>query len=357
MDLHSAQRRELRATHWSRYLDSSFLLVWMLGWLAGELFALALLVIMVISALGAALGRPLFLASWAPPTDGMVTPFILFLLLWLTLWTAAGIAAGTHLLRRLSGEDDVEASANGINLTWRAGPFRRRREIPRASIRRVRVQLNGRAVVADTDSGTVVISDLGDDDERRSLHTWLLSQLGLTGEAHAKLREREVGPLERDIETQGAGIVATHPTRRARTLRARVMLVVAALMSLGWIDAFRRGLLTNMTAGETVAAFATMLVAASSLWLMTSRTEWELRSGRLTVRRRVAHWTLREHDFQAASRIEIEHSTDSDGDDRYALVIKDSSHKRVLDRSLHDQYELLALGEWLSARTGFIFKR
>ena len=48
---------------------------------------------------------------------------------------------------------------------------------------------------------------------------------------------------------------------------------------------------------------------------------------------------------------------DSDGHDRYALVVKDSAQRRVLDRSLDDQYELLALGEWLSARTRFNLKR
>ena len=134
------------------------------------------------------------------------------------------------------------------------------------------------------------------------------------------------------------------------------MLLVAALMSLGWIDALRRGFM-NATTGESLAALATLLVAASSLWFMTFRTEWILRQGRMSVRRRLAHWTLREADFPHASTIEVEHYQDSDGDDRYKLVIKNSSQRRVLNSALFDQYELLALGEWLSARTGFTFKR
>ena len=140
-------------------------------------------------------------------------------------------------------------------------------------------------------------------------------------------------------------------------MRARVTWFVAALMSLGWLDALRRGFMTNATTGEWLAAFATLLVAASSLWFRQSRTEWALRPGRMLVRWRVWDRTLRDHDFPSSSTIEIEHHQDSDGDDRYALVIKGGSKRRVLDRSLHDQYELLALGEWLSARTGFIFKR
>ena len=349
--------RQLRATHWSRYLDAIFLLVWLVFWVVGEVVALALVAWMIASALSAALGRPALIASWAPPTDGSVTLFLFFLLVWLTLWTVGGIAAGTQLLRRLGGEDSIDATTNGVGLTWRAGPIRRQREIPRASIRRIRVQTKGDAVVADTDGGTVVISDLGDAEERRSLQAWLTSQLGLAAEDHAMRRERELPPLERDVETQATAIIVTHPTQRTLVLRMRLMLSIAALMSLGWIDALRRGFITNATTGESVAAVATLLVAASGLWFRTLRTEWTLRPGRMSVRRRAAQWTLREHEFLSSSTIEVEHRQDSDGDERYALVIKDSSRRRVLDRSLHDRYELLALGEWLSARTGFRFTR
>lgn len=348
--------RQLRATHWSRYLDAIFLLVWLVFWVVGEVLALALVVILIAGAASAALGRPPLLASWVPPTDGSVTVFLCFLLIWLTLWTVGGLAAGTNLLRRLSGEDTIDVSANGINLTWRGGPIRRRREIPRASIRRIRIQSKGDAVVADTDAGTIVISDLGDAEERRSLQAWLVSQLGLSGEDHLQLRERGMQPLERDVDTQGTEIIVTRPTRRIRIMQAWVMLLVAALMSLGWIDALGRGFM-KATTGESLAAVATLLVAASSLWFKTSRTEWALRPGRLFVRRRVAHWTLREREFKSSSTIEVEYSQDSDGDDRYKLVVKDSSQRRVLDSALHDQHELLALGEWLSAQTGFAFKR
>lgn len=333
------------------------MLVWLTFWVVGEVVALALVVGMIASALSAALGRPPLMASWAPSTDGSVTFFLFFLVIWLTLWTTGGIAAGTHLLRRLSGQDRIDTTANGIRLTWCAGPIRRTREIPRASIRRIRIQFKSHAVVADTDSGTVTISDLGDIDERRSLQVWLTAQLGLTGDQDAAQRERELRPAGRDVDMQGSEIIVTHPTRRARILRARVMLFVAALMSFGSIDALRRGFMTSATSGEWLAALSTLLVAASSLWFVTARTEWALQSGRMSVRRRAAHWTWGKREFSPSSTIEIEHRQDSDGDDRYALVIRDGSRRRVLERSLFDQYELLALGEWLSARTGFIFKR
>ena len=349
--------RQLRASHWSRFVDAGFLLVWMAFWIVGEAVALALVVGMIASALSAALDRPTLLASWAPRTDGSVSVFLLFLLFWLTLWTIGGIAAGTHLLRRLAGRDDVDVTMHGIGLTRRAGPFRKRRDIPRAAIRRVRIRSKDRSVVTDTDTGTVEISDLGDADERRALHAWLSSALGLPDENRARLRERELPPLGRDVETQGAETIVTTPSRRIRVIRARILWFVAALMSLGWIDALRRGFMSGATTGEVMAAVATLLVAAAGALFMDARSEWALRSGRMSVRRRLAHWTWREHDFQASASIALEHTLDSDGDDHYNLVIIDSSARRVLNTALHDPHELLALGEWLSARTGFPFKR
>jgi hypothetical protein len=86
----SGATRQLRATHWSRYLDATFLLVWLLFWVVGEVVALALVILMIASGLSAALGRPPLMTSWAPPTDGSITLFLFFLLVWLTLWTVGG---------------------------------------------------------------------------------------------------------------------------------------------------------------------------------------------------------------------------------------------------------------------------
>jgi hypothetical protein len=83
---------------------------------------------LIASGLSAALGWPPWMTSWAPPTDGSVTLFLFFLLIWLTLWTAGGIAAGTQLLRRLYGEDGIDVTPNAVTLTWRAGLIRQARD-------------------------------------------------------------------------------------------------------------------------------------------------------------------------------------------------------------------------------------
>src|SRR5688500_6003145 len=110
----------------------------------------------------------------------------------------------------------------------------------------------------------------------------------------------------------------------------------------------RRGFSSSATTGEVTAAVATLLVAVSGALFATMRRQWALRSGRMSVGRRLAHWTWREHDFQGSSSIALEHTVDSDGDNRDKLVVVDSSARRVLSTALHDPHELLALDEWIA---------
>ena len=97
------------------------------------------------------------MASRVAPTDGSVAFFLLFAVFWTTLWTVGGIAAGSHLLRRLAGEDVVDLTEGDLRLERRAGPFRSRRQMPRDTILRVRLQTPGHAVVVDTVRGTVMV--------------------------------------------------------------------------------------------------------------------------------------------------------------------------------------------------------
>jgi hypothetical protein len=349
--------RRLRATGWSRYVDAAFVFVWLGFWIAGEIVGLALLVAMLASAVFAALGRPLALTSRIAPTDGSVSLFLLFMLLWTALWTAGGIAAATHALRRISGEDSVEITGTGLGLVRRAGPFRRRREIARASIRRVRVRPRNDAVVLDTDGGTLVLSDLGTSEQRASLRQWIAERLDLSGVDRALLMERETPPRDRDVNMQGAETILTFPSRRARAIRSRVVWGLAAICSLGWINVIWRSGERTLSAGESTAAAVTLVVAAVAIWLTGERAEWIVRPGWMRLRRCFLDWTLREQSFEVPSTLEIEYHQDSDGDDRYTLVIKTGTRRRVLGRALFDPYELAALAEWLAAHTAFPFQR
>jgi hypothetical protein len=93
-----------------------FLSVWMVGWLAGELFALSALV----SSFGAWLSRFLgwesapFQFDGAGGGDWMVGGF---LIVWLTFWTFGGIMAGRTLLWQLGGKEIIEVSRQGMKIS------------------------------------------------------------------------------------------------------------------------------------------------------------------------------------------------------------------------------------------------
>lgn len=345
--------RYLRPTGWARYFDAAFLMVWLGFWLVGETVSLALIGAMVAGALSTALGRPAALASpVVPTTDGSVAFFLLFLLLWTALWTVGGIAAISHLLRRLGGGDAVAVTSEEVRLEWRAWPFRRRRRIPVSSIRRVRLSPASAAVVLDSAEGTLTVTDLGTAAARASLKDWLAERLPLPSAADARAMERETAPRDREARAAGVEMIVTRTTRRARRVTMAIGWVVAALVSLGWIGAVRQG-----GAGSSAAGVLTLLVVAAAMWMTGDRAEWILAPGRFQIRRRFGAWTLRDRTFDAGSILDVEQHRDSDGDDHYVLVVRDSAGRRVLSRALHDPYELLALGEWLAGRTELTYRR
>src|SRR5262249_62337954 len=98
-----------------------------------------------------------------------------------------------------------------------------------------------------------------------------------------------------------------------------------------------------------------LLAALGAIWTTWEYKEWLLTPGRMVLRRRFGRWIARERAFERAS-LGIERRTDSDGDDHYALVVRDPSRRRVLSRAIHDPYELEHLAEWVAAPTGFPFK-
>ena len=326
-------------------------------WVVGETVALGLLVFMLASAVSAALGNPRLFAGRVPTTDGSVSLFVPFLLAWTTLWTVGGFAAGTHLFRQLFGEDYLEIEADGLQCVWRAGPFRRRVRIPRESMRRVRLRAPDKAVVIDSDAGTQLVADLGTHDERALVCRWLTDRLTIDRSERVLRLERQIPPRDRDVRTHGSSTVIVYPTHRVHAIRAGIAWGLVAITALGWVDALRRGGISAATTGETAAAALTMVFGIAAVWVTWMRTEWIVSAGQLRLRRRFGPTVLREELFADPASLEIERWSDSDGDDRFTLIVREDKRRRVLSTALYDQYELTALAEWLAARTGFAFKR
>jgi hypothetical protein len=347
----------LKPAGWSRYIEIVFLGIWLTGWLAGEVVMTIVFGGMLAGMIAAAFGVTLSFASRLTP-DGSAPFLVLFMLVWLTMWTIGGIAAGTQFLRGLAGRDVVSVSPPGLDIDWRAGPFRRRRTIAHGAIKRLRLGPRNTPVVAETKSGTVEVTDLGTPDERAALIGWLQQRLALPSEAEAKRLDAETPPPEWEVEVEGMETRLSRPLRRYRRVQAAILWTITALLFTGCLpmfQVFQSDLLESPRPGATRvfigAGVVSLLFGLWSAWTTWGRSEWVVVPGRLTWRRQFASWR-RERTFENA-RLELKHTVDSDNDDRYTLRVRAENGSRKISTSLYDDADLTGLAEWLSARTRF----
>jgi hypothetical protein len=347
----------LKPAGWSRYIEVAFLGIWLTGWLVGEVVMTIVFGGMLAGTIAAAFGITLSFASRLTP-DGSAPFLVLFMVVWLTIWTIGGIAAGTQFLRMLAGRDVVSVSPDGLEIEWRLGPFRRRRTIAHGAIKRLRLGPRNSPVVADTKSGTVEITDLGTLDERTALIAWLQQRLALPGEAEAKRLDAEAPPPEWEVEVDGMETRLSRPLRHYRRVQAAILWTITALLFTGCLPLFQRfqsGLFEGPRPGAARVVYAagvvSLLFAWWSAWTTWGRSEWVVVPGRLTWRRQFASWR-RERSFENA-RLVVEHTVDSDNDDRYTLRVRGENASRKISTALYDDADLTGLAQWLSARTRF----
>jgi hypothetical protein len=332
----------LRPSGIARYFSAAFMAVWLAGWLAGEVFAIA-----VLGGIAAAVGGllrepPAWITDFA--TSGPLAFVVLFLLVWLTFWTIGGLAAFTHLLRSLSGEDSITLTASGVELVRRAGPFRARYLFERPAIRRIRLRPSDKALVADTERGTRVLTDFGTPLEREAVRTWLIGHVGLTG-----VIADPGGAVPATWETTADGD-RTHLRKirpRARVIRSIVAWAVTAAVASAW-SASRTA---DTSAGNPAALALTALLACGAALSTWGRREWIVRRGEL-----IFHWSFGPSDGEQSftvARLDVTQETDSDNDSRYELLVLSGDDRRVVHSQLHDAAEVVDLGHWLAGRTGF----
>ncbi|HEX6217333.1 MAG TPA: hypothetical protein VFZ38_21015, partial [Vicinamibacterales bacterium] len=233
----------------ARYFAAVFLMVWLAGWLLGEVFAAGFLILLVRSVLGSAGGW-----SWPIPggdwiTGGVAGFLFLFLLIWLAMWTFGGVAAITELLRSLAGEDLVAVQSSGIEVARRAGPFRRVRTFERAHIRRVRLRHHDKAVVIDALTGTELVTKFGTSDERKAMVEWLRSRLSLPD--HAPV-DPSAAPPRWTMTVEGGAVHLSRTDPQTRRTASLILWAIVAFMGLIWFGASARP-----SAGSVTAAVLT----------------------------------------------------------------------------------------------------
>jgi hypothetical protein len=81
------------------------------------------------------------------------------------------------------------------------------------------------------------------------------------------------------------------------------------------------------------------------------RREWIVRGGEIAFRRSLLGWTSM-HPF-VNGRLDVTQRTDSDNAAHDDLVVIDGERRRTIHTQIHDGAEVVDLGHWLAARSGF----
>jgi hypothetical protein len=259
----------------------------------GEAVALGALVVLIGAAIPALQGLPISREAARWFSTGAHSLVFLFLLAWTTLWTFGGIAAITKLLRDLAGEDRLHPVSGGLELTRRAGPFKRVRVIDRAAIRRIRIRQHDKAVVADTPSGSQLLTELGTPSERERICRWLHDMLQLPDDEAVPV---DIATPPPGWEFQIGGDGSAHLRRREQRMRpmqATLLCCVTTLVMLGWIAGMR----VNPFNGPGLVAYVlTLVLVAGSVWLVgAERLARDPRAARVSA-------TVRALDVRAAVR-------------------------------------------------------
>jgi hypothetical protein len=347
----------LRRRGIGRYFGATFLALWLCGWVVGEVFALGVLawggVALVTGDPPGPNQEALELATAA--ATGV------FLLVWLGFWTLGGIAAATELLRELWGEDRLVATSDGLLVEWRAGPFGRRRTIPRAEIVDLALLPRYHWLVVDTPRERIEACRLGSETERRAAAAELRRELGL-GAAPRPLSPALADEWAEVSTPEGRSALAPSPA--TRKLQTRVAALVA-LLAWSVTAAFLHGAASD-TAWLPAALLGVAVSAALGfgvVWLARGRNEWRIEAGSLVLQRRFGNRVTER--FRAA-RLALTWHEDSDGDDWYELEARSAdaapepalfapfgrAQRRRIVRRMNDDATPRRLGLWLAERTG-----
>ena len=345
-----------------RFFFAAFLLLWLAGWAVGETIALGVLV--KGGAEWVRAGAPL--PEQAPAAAIAIAAF---LLVWLGLWTLGGIMAIRELLSLLWGGTLVIAGPDGVVVERWAGPFRSRKQVPRDAIQAVRLQPRG-LLGLETTRGAIDLLRSSRAGRLEQFAEELRRELRLVRPEAASAPAPELPAGWADVLTP-EGVVAL---TRDPAIRRRQAAVLAALtLAAGAITLF------SMRLGEDsagrwslalVSGLAALALGAGTLWLAFGRNEWCLTSGRLVLQRRL----LSRVSVRFIARgLELSMSTDSDGDEWFALdatalppdpsspppdaavivmgrAVRTKPEVRRIARGMNDASVPRALGRWLADR-------
>lgn len=346
MDTATVKQWRFQPVGATRFLPAGFLMVWLCGWLVGEIFVLTVLIV----------GLWALLTGSPPPGKNApleIMPTLAvggFLLIWLTFWTIGGLGAMRELLRLLWAEDCIELGRDGLVLTRRLGPRVRRRQLAHSAIRQISLQRPRSELVAQVGTEWVTLTDLGTVAERESAAVTLQAALSLPAEP-ATTAGLPVG--WREIHELRGGVVVV-PDPRVRRQRAHVVFFITGVVWSGVLLLVRGSLREPTLWGVTAMLGALGLwLIRQTLWMYRGRKEWRIEPGRLVHQRRYGDEIT---ELAEVRSLELTESSDSDGDRWYALDAVavprpgQKSASITILKTLHDPTAPRSLGRWLAQR-------
>ncbi|MBL8918263.1 MAG: hypothetical protein JNJ54_05345 [Myxococcaceae bacterium] len=291
----------------------AFLSFWLVGWAAGEVFAIGTLLNLLPP------------HQRAPPT--------VLLGLWLVLWTVGGVGAIGALLQQVFGREELEWSSERLTVRRR---FREDVALGRDDLDDVVLIGRDRTLAARTRTRTLPLVTLGTRHERTALRDELRRSLDL-----------------------GHRVVATVPAGWSEVRDPTGRLVLEASRAPALVGGVVSWLLSALPAREAIRAEApveaalwtlvVVLALAVGLAALLWRRELLMAPGRLTLRTsglRSSVVTI------ALEGLAVRLETDSDDDEWVSLVAFGKDRELEILRRQDEAEPALVLGRRLAAETG-----
>jgi hypothetical protein len=345
-----------RSRGFGRFYGATFLALWLVGWLAGEAFALWVLI----------------LGGWAffsghPPEPGRAPVSLevavvagLFLIFWLSIWSLGGIMAGQEFFRLLFGKDRIVVRPDGVDVDHGYGLFHLRRQLRRDEVRRFYCRPGRSAACADTIRGVIELTQLGNWQERSALVQELTAKFQIVAEP--KTDQLPPGWYEASSLEREAILIRDPIARRKQAFVAwGICMILTYVTAYLVIAAQTRPALWGLASVLAVLAIG---CAAGAAWLSFGRAEWVLERGRLVLQRRFGQSRTRKFE---ATALELIQDNSGDGGPDYKLLAvapnapalqqsyRLSKHRRVIHSVTDDPTELRNLGLWLGQKLSIPF--
>jgi hypothetical protein len=354
----SASELVFRPRGCGRFAGAAFLLVWLCGWAAGELFALFIL------------GHGLWALLTGHPAFGSDHPIQMapalgvgaFLLVWLFIWTVGGVMAIHELFRLLYAKDRLVLDRNELLCERRRGPFTSARHLARNEIRRLFVQSAHKALMVQLNSNLLELTDLGTPAERTEAAQRLCAAMELPDENTTAEPAALPDDWQEAIGSRGERLLV--PNLQNRRKQALVVGIITGIVWTGLVLLAHESLNNpNVWVVTLMLTVLAVWLARQTRWMFRGRKEWRIERGKLIHQRRFADDVTEL--FQARA-LELIESRDSDNDAWYhlhaielspaPLAHSDKTPEKIrIMHSIHDPTESRCLGLWLSQQAGIPF--